>query len=847
MKDNTGAATSPTTANATAVLSMSSRKAKRSRALALALVDNNNRKTLLLDEASTPTVCSSTDCMLLSSDAALVATAEAQSKRGLESNNNDEFGSHVLGKRAFVHGVMSNNTTTATASTSCSSYKEALLLHTTASSNLHSSAWSTSSTTAAAMANMMSPTPSECGTVSAPTSPIDNNYQSPLNSNDNQHVSSTSGPPEKERETKTAWATDRALPPPPLPPSSPPSELSSRQDKTSAARLHPRAIRSAIAHAASQGVLTKSSKREMRQSMLRGATHVVLEGLRQRCHLQPLVAPPTSSGDLPPLPPPTEFERRHTNGLHKCLNSLAPSPQGDTLKAKHRVLVALDRLVDKWMVQLHHTCTASLFVGGSFYLKVDDADSDLDVVVLCPVEVTAADFFTVLPSLLSTSASVDHVVCMEEAYVPTISCTFHGDIHVDLLFSRFSQSVVPKHLPLHSDHILVGMDLTSVRSLSVPRVASLVLDLVPNPAAFRGCLRAVRAWAKARGLYSNKVGFLGGISWTVLVALVCQMFPHAVAGSLLHHFFNVLSTWQWPMPVMLAKPYDAGHGFAQWSPALHVHDRAHVMPILTPGYPTMNSAANVTHSTLRVLKEELTRGKLVLDDMAGQGLTSPVAWGPLFAPSDFFVRYDHYIHVRVAPSSDERSSAAGGAAQVGFVASRLRKLVDALQLTHHVLTVHPFPSYFGAPDHAFFVGFELATSQTGVGMAAGIVAPVLTYFTATELHTTSRSTCSQPPAALSYMTWQDLPSSVFPHGRAQAAGDRAKYKLSRAHTLHVAGSVSSISPPPSRLAPPMRMMTNDHRMPYHHHERWHANGGRHPPTPPPRLHPTVQTLVLHSN
>ncbi|RHY64955.1 hypothetical protein DYB30_012708 [Aphanomyces astaci] len=105
MKDNTGAATSPTTANATAVLSMSSRKAKRSRALALALVDNNNRKTLLLDEASTPTVCSSTDCMLSSSDAALVATAEAQSKRGLESNNNDEFGSHVLGKRAFVHGL----------------------------------------------------------------------------------------------------------------------------------------------------------------------------------------------------------------------------------------------------------------------------------------------------------------------------------------------------------------------------------------------------------------------------------------------------------------------------------------------------------------------------------------------------------------------------------------------------------------------------------------------------------------------------------------------------------------------------------------------------------------------
>ncbi|ETW07682.1 hypothetical protein, variant [Aphanomyces invadans] len=637
MKDTTAAAGSPALAAALSSL----RKAKRSRGLALNLVDDNNRKQAIASAvvAATPTVCSSNDDCSASRGTVHAFTAvdrgtHAKPRFETANNNDDEHEdctnvSTQHGKRYLISTV-SNNTT---ASTSSCSYKEALLLHTGPSSHTHGFTWSSAVTTA--LANMgVSPSPSECGTISAPTSPccIDNPH-----TKDNQ-VSSAASPVPGHSDDPSAktWPTSLDLDE-----HSPIATTASRQDKTAAARLHPREIRSAIAHASSQGVLSKSSKREMRQSILRGATHVVLNGLRQVCHLQPLVLP-LSSSDAQSLPPTTEFDRRHTNGLHKCLNALVPPPQGDTLKAKHRVLIALDRVIDKWMHQVKTTtgiaAVASLFVGGSFYLKVDDADSDLDVVVLCPVDVTVGDFFSALPVLLLAAPTIHHVVCMEEAYVPTISCTFHGSIHVDLLFSRFTQTVVPNHLPLHSDHILVGLDLASVRSLSVPRVASLVLDLVPNPTAFRGCLRAVRAWAKARGLYSNKVGFLGGISWTVLVALVCQMFPHAVAGSLLHHFFHILSSWQWPMPVMLAKPYDAGHGFTQWSPALHVHDRAHVMPILTPGYPSMNSAANVTHSTLRVLKEELTRGKLVLDDMVAQGLTSPQAWSPLFAPSDFFVR-----------------------------------------------------------------------------------------------------------------------------------------------------------------------------------------------------------------
>lgn len=64
-----------------------------------------------------------------------------------------------------------------------------------------------------------------------------------------------------------------------------------------------------------------------------------------------------------------------------------------------------------------------------------------------------------------------------------------------------------------------------------------------------------------RGIYSNSLGYFGGVSWAMLVARTCQLYPNAAAATIVHKFFLVFSRWTWPNPVLL-KPLDnANLGF----------------------------------------------------------------------------------------------------------------------------------------------------------------------------------------------------------------------------------------------------------------------------------------------
>ena len=278
-------------------------------------------------------------------------------------------------------------------------------------------------------------------------------------------------------------------------------------------------------------------------------------------------------------------------------------------------------------------------------------------------------------------------------------------INIDLLFARLNTPSVPKNFDIDNDLVLSGVDSSTEKSLNGPRVTNLIAAFVSGTdqryQTFLSVVRLVRKWAKSRGLYSNKMGYWGGVNINIAVALVLQLYPNACPASLLRKFFLVFKSWRWPNPVMLTKPHDAELGLPVWN-AHQAATMRQVAPMITPAYPAMNSTLSVSRQTLQILQEEFGRGHTIIDKLFKdyqrgnvldeEEMESGEIWKELFQPSDFFIGYPNYLSICITgPTLQDAQSWAG------FVESRLRKLVsDMLGRSLPLSKIQLWPKKFDA-------------------------------------------------------------------------------------------------------------------------------------------------------
>jgi poly(A) polymerase len=78
-------------------------------------------------------------------------------------------------------------------------------------------------------------------------------------------------------------------------------------------------------------------------------------------------------------------------------------------------------------------------------------------------------------------------------------------------------------------------------------------------------------------------------------------------------------------------------------------NKHHIMPIITPAFPSMCSTHNVSKSTKTVLLAELTRASKIVDKI----MLGTATWRELFEEHNFFSLYKHYIRIGVYSSTPE--------------------------------------------------------------------------------------------------------------------------------------------------------------------------------------------------
>ncbi|NTX08665.1 poly(A) polymerase [Myxococcus sp. CA040A] len=357
------------------------------------------------------------------------------------------------------------------------------------------------------------------------------------------------------------------------------------------------------------------------------------------------------------------------------------------------------------LMELCERVGTTLHPYGSSLLGTDGPDSDVDAVAIGPATLSREDFAHALLRELekqppSASGSARFVA---DAAIPLVKLSL-GGVSFEVSYASRPEGVAPCEpstlLSLHGEEL----DVAGLRSVLGLADMQGVLETLGEDEGqrerFRTLLRAVKTWAKDRGVYSHALGYLGGLSWTVLATWA---FTRAAPGTvktdaeLLAHFFGTFASWPWPQPVALTPE------LARYRP----DGKRDLMPVIAPAAPARNTARNVSRSTFRVLRDEWIRARALVAEARAAGTT--LAWEALFQPVD--TAQDLPTRLRL---SVEARSAADHEVAVGWVLGHLTALVYRLEGDRR-LSVRPLQA--PPAKGSFVIGLSTRDAQDAGALA----------------------------------------------------------------------------------------------------------------------------------
>ncbi|KAK7748886.1 hypothetical protein SLS53_000910 [Cytospora paraplurivora] len=326
---------------------------------------------------------------------------------------------------------------------------------------------------------------------------------------------------------------------------------------------------------------------------------------------------------------------------------------------------------------------------GSYGLGVWDSSSDIDCLCIGPF--SSSTFFSIAAQRLRRALDKGiKVIRRVRAHTGTMLELEVQGIKVDLHYAP-SQAVAenwPDVLELPSSSPVWTLSPQTLNKLKPTRDLDYVRRSIPDIANFRLAHRLIKAWAKRRGIYSAKYGYLGGIQITILLARVYKLLAGEATvvsvPDLLTTFFNHYANLDWKNDVV-------------FDPFFHKHlnhRRTDREPMAIIGYfpPSLNTCTAASVPSVRTIAEEFQRADRLLSE-------ERTTWSHFLTIDDgnFLQLFKSYIKIDVQFWG---GSLTKGRSFVGWLESRCVSLLVDLNRRLPELHVRFWPARYVEPLEA---------------------------------------------------------------------------------------------------------------------------------------------------
>ncbi|KAK8105847.1 hypothetical protein PG999_009206 [Apiospora kogelbergensis] len=255
-----------------------------------------------------------------------------------------------------------------------------------------------------------------------------------------------------------------------------------------------------------------------------------------RCILKMNQEEPTdpSNATIKPVVPvelkPAETGLANVSDLKEILDKRQVLPSEEDISKRklalnHLRAILLDGDDVESATQSRAKLTLVLVPVGSYGLGVWTASSDIDC--LCIGSISSKTFFALATQRLRRASSNDvRILRRVSANSGTMLELDIKGVKMDLQYcpSTWIAETWPQAMRLHPGDAAFSLSMQTLAKLKPVRDLYYLRQTIPDLAAFRTAHYVVKTWARQRGIYAGKFGYLNGIQISVLLSRpLCQL------------------------------------------------------------------------------------------------------------------------------------------------------------------------------------------------------------------------------------------------------------------------------------------------------------------------------------